>query len=115
MSQMFHLFQCMLHSSISCCKSRPPTLVSMSVGRAKPRPSMRGGGVGRRRRCRKEAQAARCSCGRDGGKSSGWPKRNGHRAGVEEAGASHPSNVGNGPEADGSNVSMGNGASACGA
>ena len=46
---------------------------------------MRGGGIDRRRRCGEEAQAARCYCGRDG-----------RRAGVEEAGASHPSSVGSG-------------------
>jgi hypothetical protein len=91
----FIRLKCMLHSSVSCCKCRPPALVSMRVGRAKPRPPTRGGGVGRRRWCGKEAQAARCYCGR-GGVSLPDGLEETRRAGVEEAGASHPSSVGNG-------------------
>jgi hypothetical protein len=64
----FICFKCMLHSSVSCCKCRPPALVSMRAGRAKPRPPTHGGGaghtdsVGRRHRPRsavaKEARAS---------------------------------------------------------
>jgi hypothetical protein len=104
----FIYFKCMLHSSVSCCKCRPPALVSMRVVRAKPRPPTHGGGVGRHRHCGKEAQAARCYCGRDGGESLVWPGRDGRRVGVEEAGASHPSNVCSGSEAGGLDVSVGN-------
>jgi hypothetical protein len=66
------------------------------------------GGVGR-------STAARCCCGRGGGKSSGWPGRDGHHVGVEEAGVSHLSNMGSGSEASGSDASAGNGAAAGGA
>jgi hypothetical protein len=50
-SKYFICFECMLHSSVSCCKCRPPWLVSMRVDRAKPRPPMREGGAGRPQRC----------------------------------------------------------------
>jgi hypothetical protein len=66
----FICFKFMLHSSVSCCKCRPPALVSTSASRAKPWPSTPGGGVGGRRWCGEEAQAAWCCCGRDGGESS---------------------------------------------
>ena len=46
-----------------------------------------------------------------GGESSRRPGIDGHRAGVEEARASHPSSVGSGFEADGSDASVENGAS----
>jgi hypothetical protein len=46
------------------------------------------------------------------GESSRWSGRDGRRAGVEEARASHLSNVGSGSEADGSDASAGNGAGA---
>ena len=45
-------------------------------------------------------------CGRGGGESSGRPGRDGRCAGVEVAGASHPSSVGSGSEADGLDASM---------
>jgi hypothetical protein len=101
MSQMFHCSKCMLQSSVSCCKCRPPALVSIRTSRAKPRPPTRGGGASRRRLCGEEAQAMRCYCGRGGGKSFGRPGRDGHRDGVEEAGSSHPSSVGSRSEAGG--------------
>jgi hypothetical protein len=50
----------------------------------------------------------RCCCGRGGGKSSGWPRRDGRRAGVGRGGASHLSSVGSGSEADGLDASAGN-------
>ena len=80
----------------------------MRAGRAKSRPPTRGG-AGRRRRCREEAQAARCYCGRGEGESSGRPGRDVSHAGVEEAGASQPSSVGSKSEASGSNVNARNG------
>jgi poly(3-hydroxybutyrate) depolymerase len=43
----FICFKCMLHLSVSCCKCKPPALVSMRAGRAKPQPPTRGGGAGR--------------------------------------------------------------------
>jgi hypothetical protein len=44
------------------------------------------------------------------GESFGWSRRDGRRAGVEEAGASHPSSEDSGSEAGRSNASGGNGA-----
>jgi hypothetical protein len=76
----FICFKCMLHSSVSCCKCRPTTLVSMRVCRAMPRPPTRGGGTDRCRRFREEAQVAQCCCGRD-------------RAVVKEAGESLPGSL----------------------
>ena len=101
----FIYFKCMLHSSVSCCKCRPSSLVSMRVGRAKPRPPTHRGGTGRRRRCGEEAQAARCNCGRGAGESSRRPIRDERHGGVEETGASHPNSMGSGFETDGSDVS----------
>ena len=98
----------MLHSSVSCCKCRPPTLVSIKAGRAKLRTPTPGGGTGRRRRCGEEAQAARCNCGRGAGESSRRPIRDERHGGVEETGASHPNSLGSGFEADGSDVSARN-------
>jgi hypothetical protein len=98
----FICLKCMLHSSVSCCKCRPPASVSMGAGRAKPRPPTCGGGASRRRRCGEEA----------GGESSGRPRRDRRRTGMEEAGASHPSSVGSGYEAGCSDASVGNEAGA---
>ena len=53
-----------------------------------------------------------CYCERDRGESSGRPIRDGRRACVEEAGASHPSSVDNGSKVSGSDASAGNGADA---
>ena len=102
----------MLLSSVSCCKRRPSVLVPMRAGRAKPRPPTRGRGAGRQRRCGEEAQARAVLLWKRRGESSGRPRRDGRRAGVEEAKASHPSSVGNGSEAGGSDASTGNGAGA---
>jgi len=66
----FICFKCMLYLSVSSCKCRLLALVSIRVGRAKPWPPMRGGGVGRRRACGEEAQGARWCYGRGGGESS---------------------------------------------
>ena len=85
---------------------------AMRVGWAKPRPPTCGGGAGHHRRCGEEAQTALCCCGRGGGESSGRPGRDGRRAGVEEAGASHLSSVGSGSDAGGSDASAGNGVGA---
>ena len=91
----FICFKCMLYSSVSCCKCRPPALVSMRAGRAKPRPLMRGRGACRRRLCGRR-----------------------HRlrgAVMEEAGASHPSSIGSGSEVGGLDVSTRNRAGVDGA
>jgi hypothetical protein len=84
--ECFICFKCMLHSNVSCCKCRPPMLVSMMIDRAKPRPPTRGGGAGRHQRCGDTAQAAWCCRGRGRGESSVQPERDGRRADVEETG-----------------------------
>jgi hypothetical protein len=105
----------MLHSSVSCCKCIPLAFVSMRAGRAKPQPPMSGGGADRCWRCGEEAQVTRCRCGRGEGESSGQPVRDGHCAGVDEAGASHPSSMDSRSEAGSSDASAGNRVSTGGA
>jgi hypothetical protein len=71
-----------------------------------------------RRRCREEAQAARCRCGRGGGvigaEETGTKRcgRGGRGAVVEETGTSHPGGVGSGAEGTGPNTGSGSGSSA---
>jgi hypothetical protein len=109
-SKCFICFKCMLHSSVSCCKCGPPSLVSMRVGRAKPWGPTCGGGAGHPWWYVEEAQVAQCCCERGMGQSSGWPGRDGRRADVEEAGVCHPSSVGSRSEAGNSDANTGNGA-----
>jgi hypothetical protein len=111
----FICFKCMLHLSVSCCKCRLLVLVSMRAGRAKPWPPTRGWGASVPPRYGEEAQAARCCCRRDGGESSERPGKDGRRANVEEAGASHPMSVGSGSETGSSDASTENGVGACSA
>jgi hypothetical protein len=71
--------KCMLQSSFSCCKCRPPALVSMRVGRTN------SGHTDAWRRspprwCGEKAQAAQCCCGRGEGESSGRSRRDRRRA-----------------------------------
>jgi hypothetical protein len=112
MSKIFHLFQ--MYVVFECFIFQVQTAgVGVHEGkqgqaavidtwrRCKPLLVVWGGGTGRA-----------VLCARGGGESSRWRGRDGRRAGVEEAEASHPSSVGSGSEAGGSDASAGNGAGA---
>jgi hypothetical protein len=100
----------MLHSSVSCCKCRPSALVSMRAGRAKPRPPMCGGGVGRAPAVWAGGTGRTMLLWKRRGRvfRAAWKRRVPRRCGRDRA--SHPSCVGCGSEADGSDASAGNGA-----
>jgi hypothetical protein len=103
---MLHLFQMYVGFECFILQVRTTDVSVHEDGHGKVRPPTRGGGAGRRRRCEEEAQPVRCCCGRGGDESSERLGRDGRRAGVEVAGASHPSSVDSESEADGSNASM---------